>query len=172
MSSGNGTGVAHRSVFGRSRGGGLPDSTDYRQTCSSPTRSAPQRGAADPNWSKSRLWADFWHLIVDFLVFLSSVKKCWNFEVASEGQKVEKVYQSVAQRSSGCQRGTTLASQGPQGGHARDQKVERGQLARGKRTRGKEGKWKSGKKGKLESKVGKKERKRDLTRQWARGPAN
>ena len=59
---------------------------------------------------------------------------------------------------------------GPQAGHARDQKVERGQLARGKkdqRERRQVEKRKSWK-----GKVGKKERKRDLTRQWARGPAN
>ena len=75
-----------------------------------------------PNWSKSRLWADFWHLIVDFFVFLSSVKKCWNFEVASEGQKIGKVHHSVAQRSPGCQRPVTFGRWGPQGGPARDQK--------------------------------------------------
>ena len=77
-----------------------------------------------PNWFKSWLWGDFWHLIVDFLVFLSSVKKRWNFEVASEGQKIGKVYQSVAQRSPGCQRPVTFGRWGPQGGPARDQKLD------------------------------------------------
>ena len=45
----------------------------------------------------------------------------------------------------------------------------------GKRQKGPEGKKASGKVEKRKSwkgKVGKKERKRDLTRQWARGPAN
>ena len=111
-----------------------------------------------PNWSKSQLLADFWHPVVDILVFLSGARKLSIFEVASERQQFGKVGPSVAKDPQSRERPAIFASRGPQAGHARDQKVERGQLARGKRARGKEGKWKSGKKVKLESKVGKKEK--------------
>ena len=88
-------------------------------------------------------------------------------------QKSEKLILRRSGGQTGHQSESTLVRGGPQDGHARDQKVERGQLVRGKK--GQEGKKASGKMEKRKSwkgKVGKKERKRDLTRQWARGPAN
>ena len=57
----------------------------------------------------------------------------------------------------GCQRGPTFRQQGPLGGHARDRKVERGQLSEGKKARGKEGKCKKCKVERERRKKGKEE---------------
>ena len=89
-----------------------------------------------------------------FIDFLDSKNLCFFF-VGSGRQKIEGVGPRVARRCETRPRvftgGGGSCRLGPQGGHARDQKVERGQWPEGKRTRGKEGKWKSREKEKLET---------------------
>ena len=117
-----------------------------------------RRGAADFLF-KNRPWEPQDRLILPFLsIFKDSKNRCF-FDGGLGRQKIEEIWPRVAKRSLCRERPATLASWGPQGGHARDQKSRKrpvGKRQKGQRERRQVEKWKKWKGGK-----GKKEKRKE-----------
>ena len=114
-------------------------------------------------WSKNRPWARKGRLILHFSTIWENLKNRSFLETVLGAKKSQKIGPRVARRRQTRPRVFTSRGgscrPGPHGDHARDQKVEKGQLARGKkdqRERRQVEKWKKGKveKGRQERRKG------------------